>query len=1195
MKTTTAQSASSIRLKARLRAELKRLRLRILGNGFLMLLASTGLVLAAGVLAYPFWPKLGPAAALICWGLLLLAWVWVAVVGVFRPLRLLANLRAFSRQLEHHGSYANLLETATQFSSTRAEDPLRSGASSELVEEILRRACLKAEATALAPQIPLLGVGRNTLLALLALSFWFVLALSSPARIAETMRALSQPQRLADRPPESGLYAVSGDLALPVGATAELRARDLIGGKEAVVLQVSYTGDYWQDLPTEDLTADPARSPYLEIHAQVRQVEDPFRYRFRKGTLFTKAHEVRIVERPVVRDLAAQLIPPAYTGLPTTKQDDLGGTTTVLSGTTVILQGRASVPLGSASRVMEGKGEEIPFALDGAEFSDTLRVDEDLAFSIALKGKEGISGDSAIVYRFNAVPDEPPSVRLTAPAPEYSLDRDLVVQVEGLAADDVGLHQVDLLYKTPEDADWRRAHLVEDAKSRVSSEAITELQIDAGEKELALAFTWHLGEVQLFPGDLLSYCLEAVDNDALVGGQRTKSLVQHLRLPTVAEVLTNQRSERSQQNDQLKGMLDEGEQLQQNLDRLRRELLKNPKPDWTKQQEIEKALEDQKAFQEKALKAAGQMNAMLEEFQKNNSGSLEMLQKMETIQELLEKLKDANLDSYLKAMKEAMDKLSPSEMQNAMEDAANAQEEWNRRLDRSIELLRKLEREHTMDDLMEETAEALSRQEKLQRALDQKAESAQNAESQQKTESQPKSESSKGDSLGTKAPAPDEKSQAEGEKSEQMSPEEVARLQKKLAEQTEALEKRLQEELQQLKEQRESGKANDPSAKEMQDALEDAQKQMNQDGKASDSMKDASDQLQNQDRKEVTKEMQEAMDRLISLYKVLAEGKNGMTVANKSFAIEKLQQTAYDLLRVSFEEEQVVRMLDGGIKDQRVRPITRQQARLTRGTSKLSDDLHELSKKNFLIGEKLLQSMRDLVETMETSTHQLEYSRPRRAHEEAETSMGMMNKIVIGLLTAAEQQGQGSGSGSSASQQMKQMAGDQSRLNSMTKDLQERMRQGLSPEERGRLAQLHAMQEQIKRQLDELRKSLDDKRRVLGDLDQLSDEMQHSARDLQSGRLDSNTRERQDRILSRLLDAERSVRERDFAKRRESKSAEQLYQQQEGTQLSEGREDRKRELRRWLAPDAAPREYQDEVRRYFRRIQDELSTKGETK
>ncbi len=1187
---TTAQSATSVRLKTRLRVELKRLRWRILGNSFLMLLGAAGLILGVAVFSVAVWSQMGPKAAALLWGALLCVLAWVGVSGALLPLRRLANLRAFSRQLEHHGQYANLLETATQFSSSRKEDPLSDGASPELVEEILRRACVEAEATALAPRIPLVGVGRHTLLALLALALWFVLALATPSKIAESFAALAHPARLAHRPPQNGLYAVSGDLDLPVGADAELHARDLIGGKEPVVLLVSYTGDYWQEFPTVDVTPDPSRSPYLEISGRVEQVKDPFRYRFRKGELLTRAHEVRIRERPVLRALAARLIPPAYTGLAIEEKEDLGGTTAVLTGTTVILKGTASVPLGNARRVMEGDGAAITLALTGTEFSDTLRVESDMAFSFALEGKEGISGDSAIVYHFNAIPDEPPSVRLTAPSPEYSLDRDLTVQVEGLAADDVGLRRVDLLYRTPDEQDWRRSSLVEKAKPNLSSDAIKDLQIDAGTKELALAFTWHLGDVQLFPGDVLSYCLEAVDNDELVGGQRSRSLVQHLRLPTVAEVLKGQQSERSQQNDQLKGMLDQGKELQENLDRLRRELLKNPKPDWTKQQEIEKALEDQRAFREKAQEEAQRMNLMLEEFQKNNSGSVEMLQKMETIQNLLEKLQDANLDSYLQAMKKAMDKLSPSEMQQAMEDAATAQEEWNRRLDRSIELLRKLEREHAMDDLMEEAAEALSRQEELRRAMNPKAESSQ-ADSLGTDASQ----SSRADSLGAEASQPKSGSEAKSGDPSKLSQEDLARLQKKLSEQTQELEKRLEEELKRLKEQRDAGEADDPSAKEMQDALQDAQKQMNQDGKASKSMKDASDQMQNGDQKQVTKEMQEAMDRLISLYKTLAEGKSGMTMTTKSFAIEKLQQTAYDLLRVSFEQEHVVRQLDDGVRDQRVQPITREQARLTRGATKLSEDLQDLAKKNFLIGEKLLESMRDLVETMQSSTHQLEYSRPRRAREEAETSMGMMNKIVIGLLTSAEQQGQGSGSGASASQQMKEMAGEQSRLNAMTKDLQQRMQQGLSAQERGQLARMRAMQEKIRRQLDELHKSLDDERRVLGDLGKLSQDMEHSAKNLQSGRLDPETRQLQDRILSRLLDAERSVRERDFAKRRESKESEHLYQNQEGSQLSEGREDRKRELRRWLAPDAAPREYQDEVRRYFRRIQDELQGKDATK
>ena len=117
--------------------------------------------------------------------------------------------------------------------------------------------------------------------------------------------------------------------------------------------------------------------------------------------------------------------------------------------------------------------------------------------------------------------------------------------------------------------------------------------------------------------------------------------------------------------------------------------------------------------------------------------------------------------------------------------------------------------------------------------------------------------------------------------------------------------------------------------------------------------------------------------------------------------------------------------------------------------------------------------------------------------------------------------------------------------------------------------------------------------KILGDLDRIGEDMEKVAEELQEGRLQADTRELQDRILSRMLDAQRSIRERDFAKRRESREGEDLFGEQEGSSIAEGRRDRQRELRRWLAPDQAPLEYQDEVRRYFRRIEDELEGKGD--
>ena len=229
---------------------------------------------------------------------------------------------------------------------------------------------------------------------------------------------------------------------------------------------------------------------------------------------------------------------------------------------------------------------------------------------------------------------------------------------------------------------------------------------------------------------------------------------------------------------------------------------------------------------------------------------------------------------------------------------------------------------------------------------------------------------------------------------------------------------------------------------------------------------------------------------------------------------------------------------------------------------------------------------------MEDSGRQMEYSRPRRAMDDAENSMGMMNQVVIGLLTAAEQQGQGQGGGSS--QQMRQLAQDQSRLNAQTDEMRQRLQSGgLSEAERRQLAQLKAMQQQIREQLEKFQRQVEDQRKILGDLDRIGEDMEKVAEDLEGGRLEGATRELQQKILSRLLDAERSMRERDFAKHRESREGRELYGEQGGSRLAEGLEEQQKQLRRWLAPEKAPPDYQDEVRRYFRRIQGELEGEGE--
>ena len=59
---------------------------------------------------------------------------------------------------------------------------------------------------------------------------------------------------------------------------------------------------------------------------------------------------------------------------------------------------------------------------------------------------------------------------------------------------------------------------------------------------------------------------------------------------------------------------------------------------------------------------------------------------------------------------------------------------------------------------------------------------------------------------------------------------------------------------------------------------------------------------------------------------------------------------------------------------------------------------------------------------------------------------------------------------------------------------------------------------------------------IPGRLDQIAQDMEEVAKDLQSYSTDRRTVDRQRRILSRLLDAQRSVRQRDYSRQRQAES-----------------------------------------------------------
>jgi hypothetical protein len=103
----------------------------------------------------------------------------------------------------------------------------------------------------------------------------------------------------------------------------------------------------------------------------------------------------------------------------------------------------------------------------------------------------------------------------------------------------------------------------------------------------------------------------------------------------------------------------------------------------------------------------------------------------------------------------------------------------------------------------------------------------------------------------------------------------------------------------------------------------------------------------------------------------------------------------------------------------------------------------------------------------------------------------------------------------------------------------------------------------------------------------MAKEMQEIISDMKSGNISEETIRRQEKILSRLLDASRSTREQDFEKQREAKSGQNFSRTSPASLDMRTQEGRTRALQELLrsTQQGYTKDYEALIRRYFEALQ----------
>ncbi|MGE5175744.1 MAG: DUF4175 family protein [Hyphomicrobiales bacterium] len=700
-----------------------------------------------------------------------------------------------------------------------------------------------------------------------------------------------------------------------------------------------------------------------------------------------------------------------------------------------------------------------------------LPVRADGHYAIRLTDARGRTVDLG-PFDVRAIPDRPPTVTVLAPGVVEDLARDMTTVVIAGATDDYGVKQVKIRYAARDQAE--REEILHEEKG------VT--------RELAIRYTWALAPLNLLPGEEVTYRIGATDGDRVDGPQTTWSDARTLRFPSAAEILASMSDERDESIETLQDVLHQARELAQKSEDLSRDLGRSREMTWEKQQEAQKTLESQQAMREKLDKVAEKLQQDADKLQQSRALNAELVEKIQELHRILSQIKDEDLKRSIEQLQQALKNMTPEQMQRALENLKLNQEQVMRNLERTIEMLKQIRTEERLEAASERAAEMERRQIALNDSLSRTKEPA-----------------------ALKDLAPNQK------KVEAMSQEEKAAL---------------------------DSLAADLAAMDRQAAQEarDLSTSLGPQGAAPE-FQQATGAMEQGDRSEAGERTESLKQRLARLRAGVDKMREGFKERKKNDLAQKMESAAKDLIEIGKLQES---MLDDEQSSLSKRAET--QKALEDATTATTNKVGELAKQTLFLTPDIGQSLGRALVNQGNAVSRYSQQDLAGGLMSGKESAIALNQAAAAILRSRESmRGAKSSTGfQEAMEQLQTLAGQQQSLNGQSMSLMpggeggEQSGQGssgsrLSEGQGEALQRMAAEQEAIRRGLEDTMKQIGQGGGTLGNLGDTANEMKKVEEDLRGGRLTQETTDRQQRILSRLLDAPRAVEKRDYSRRRTSR------------------------------------------------------------
>ncbi len=851
------------------------------------------------------------------------------------------------------------------------------------------------------------------------------------------------------------------------------------------------------------------------------KIQESKNFRFEAAGYDSKDYELNVVERPFLQNFQVELNYPSYLQKKNERLSNIGNFQ-VPEGTQINWQFK-TLNTDSLRIAFPGSGEDT--VLNSASGKTPLlsflkQAKNSQDYEISLYNQWSENKDP-IRYHLEVIKDEYPAISLN-PYADTTLYNFIVLG--GNVSDDYGLSRLQIFYRI------NRAEKgeTEDYKS-------IRLPLQANQTSQSYYYRWNLDSLNVRRGDQLEYFVKVWDNDGVNGFKPAQSGMHTLKLPDTKElkeaVSKAERNAESGINKSVK----QAKSLEQKIKKAEERLKGKNNVNYQDEKQLQEILEERKKLEEQLQELKKETEAIKEQKERFSEKQNEKIKEQS---EELQKLMDELLDEETKRLYEELEKLmeekrQSEDFQKVLKDLGNKEKNLEKELARALEMFKRMKFDSKLDEAIKELEEQALKQEKL-------SEETGNNKEQEK--------------------------------------EDLLQQQQELNEEFKEMEKSM-EELNKLNQDLKNPNAMDDFNEEQQEIEKQQQ--------------ESRESLEKGKKKQAQKSQKKASDQMKQMAKKMQEMQGGMEMEMMQENLDHLRDIVDNLITLSFSQEELMKEFRQiNQSNPRFVNLSQEQLKIKDDAVILEDSLRSLAERVFQIRSFVTREVNDMNKYLDESVNAIKERKKGEATGKQQFAMTSMNNLALLLDDVLQQMQQQMADAMGMPQKgKKNKDGDGApNLSQLQKQLNERISQLKKSGKTGKelseeLARMAAEQEQIREALKNSEEKFGKgKEGKQSGKDGLQEQMEETESDLVNKKITRELLERQQQILTRLLETEKAMREREQDEERKGETAKDYEKRlpeafEEYLKLKE----KEIELLKSVPPKLNPY-YKKEVNNYFKRL-----------